>query len=166
VIWSDDLFKGRLHTGRFWENQLATKLEERGHPVTTTPLVFRDDISQAPEFTRNQKDLRVYDHVIEVKSRPIHFGWEPESIPERFMPFIVDDADKWDAKLHKPSAYVFISQKTGRFVCLQGSTRGQWRKMPFTDRVMRTTKDYYVCDRGLLKHGRALLRSLNKIAVA
>ena len=163
MSWSSDdtLFKKELARGRFWEQELARQIRKFGHEVDLKPLEYRDHISEVETFTRDQSDLVIGGRwIVEVKSRNLGFDWCPNSIPARYMPFIVDDADKWDLKAHKPHAYVFISRVTGRYVCLQGSTRPRWTIQTIKDRGRGTVKRYYMCERGLLRPGGLLMSTL------
>ena len=134
-IENDELFKRELATGNKWANHVADSLNSFDVPCHATEMVFRDDISQIPEFSQNDKDVILHgmSGFIEVKSRNLSFSSDPSSYP--YETAFVDTADGWSKKAEKPTAVVLISQRTSEMLVVPVTSESCWGQESKYDRV-------------------------------
>jgi hypothetical protein len=134
-IENDELFKRELATGDKWANHVADVLNSMEIPCHATEMVFRDNISQIPEFSENDKDVVLHNPAgfIEVKSRNLSFGADPASYP--YDTAFVDTADGWAKKKEQPIAVVLVSQRTSEMLVIPATTEPQWGQESKYDRV-------------------------------
>lgn len=144
--WSenDALFQQELETGRSWQYFVGLQFLRAGLTVEVPPLVYRNDISEAPAFA-NETDVYVgcAPRVkVEVKSRDVEFTC-PEDIPRHLLPFFVNTVGSWDSSPDKPKAVVLVSQHTQECVAISAKTFDWWTKVRQYDNVRGIWQWYY-----------------------
>ena len=161
MSWSqnDALFKALLTEGYAWQALPFLFLKLKGFDVEMPDLSIREDISKAKAWLESY-DLKIGDHIIEVKSRPFPFTC-PGDWPDNRMPAILDAKKKWDAKTIKPLAYIFVSKATGGMVTtcgLQGA-HSRWTVRNIWDRTRKFEDIFYMV-------GRPHLRTMDHLVAA
>ena len=149
IPWArnDALFKKLVTEGHAWQALPYLFLKLQGFEVEMPDLTIREDISKAGAWLETY-DLRIGEHLIEVKSRPFRFT-SPQDWPRQRLPAFLDTTKKWDAKSVKPFAYVFISKQTGAMVatCATEAAQGRWGKQKSFDRVRKIREEFYTVGR-------------------
>ena len=161
VAWSqnDALFRTLLKEGHSWQTLPFVFLKLKGLDVEMPNLSIREDITKASAWLETY-DLKVGDHIIEVKSRPFAFTC-PGDWPSTRLPAILDAQKKWDAKTIKPLAYIFISKATGGMVSTCGleSAHSRWTTRKIWDRTRGFKDSFYMV-------GREHLRTMDHLVAA
>jgi hypothetical protein len=148
---NDDLFRELLAVGHRWAGVVAAYLRNAGLDVEITPMEWRKTIEHRGEFA-DEYDLsvigaRVPIHV-DVKSRALGFT-TPEDYP--YPTAFVDTVSGWDAKAHKPSAIVLVSQLTGAMLVIPRTSADKWTRAWSRDHVRGIDDWFYMIDRSLLR---------------
>lgn len=134
-IQNDELFFAELAKGNKWANFVAEYLNSQGVECYTPEGKVRDNISEIPEFSANEKDIvlsNMSGH-LEVKSRNLSFGATMEDYP--YDTAFVDTLDGWNKKAEKPLAVILVSQRTSEMLVIPVSTEPYWGSESKYDRV-------------------------------
>lgn len=136
---NDELFFRQLEIGHSAAKIVSLRLSEYGLTAEAGPLVKRESLQDAARF-QGEYDLRVNGLPVDVKSRSLRFRG-PEDYP--FETAIVDTADGWQAKPHKPSAVILFSQPLGGMAVVPVSSQDSWVHTERFDSVRRINVSLY-----------------------
>lgn len=162
--WIEDTayFQAQATIGNRYEKLLVAKLA--GYQILEVEqrdLKFKKDLSELPEFTKTQVDLRIKGWSFEVKSRSKDFmtpnDWQ-------HWPMFVDTVHGFDAKEEKPKAYIFISQGTGALMAAPVNYQDKWTKVKKFDRKRSIWEEFYCVDKKYVMDEKRLvecIRTLN-----
>ena len=154
--YSFESFVERAVVGQRGEQTVVDLVRSWGFECEDATLTLRDPSkpAQIKEFTRNQTDLLVNGLSIEVKSRSLRFSDQPGSFP--YSTIFVDTVPGWNAKVHKPDFYVFVSQQTSQVLVLDGKTSGHWQQKPSRDRGRGIVDRVFEAPREMLRTAETL----------
>ena len=139
---NDALFRHHLEHGHRMAELVAGAIREHGIAVQVTPLRWREHVSERGAFA-DEHDLTVGTRCpcrVDVKSQSRAFT-SPADWP--FPRAFVDTVAGWDAKTHKPSAVVLVSDVTGAALVVPGSSRELWERHTAYDSVRGFTETFY-----------------------
>jgi hypothetical protein len=147
---NEALFTSELSSGHQWMLHVASHLRDCGVLAVPGKYVVRDSVNDRYKFA-NEKDItfETMDGVIEVKSRRLSFGAEPNDYPKESA--FVDTASGWKRKSPKPLAVVLVSQNTGKMLVIPTSTSDKWQTFTSIDKVRNIKETWLTIDKNLLK---------------
>jgi len=166
IPWAqnDALFKKLVSDGHAWQALPFIFLKLSGFDVEMPNLTIRPHISEAKRWLHTY-DLKIGEHLIEVKSRPFRFTG-PQDWPSPRLPAFLDTTKKWEAKPAKPFAYIFVSKPTGGMVstCSVAGASGRWERLWRFDHVRKINEEFYAVGRQHLVTMDVLVDALRKDA--
>lgn len=168
MLWSqnDALFKKLLVRGYCFQAIPYLFLKAHGFDVEMPELEVRADIADAARFF-DTYDLKVGESTIEVKTRSFRFT-SPFDWPADKIPAFVDTKKKWEGRVVKPFAYIFVSEHTGAMVttCGLASARAGWSEVTRLDNVRGFEETFLTTPRETLRTPEKLVGALRKIVAA
>jgi hypothetical protein len=151
---NDELFVRELRTGHDYAEHAAYLLRAQGLHVAVTPLEIRENVEHRDAFS-DEHDLTLqHRHRIEVKSRRLAFT-SPDDYP--YQTVFVYSLRGWQAKTHKPSAIIVVSQHTRCAVVVPRTSEPEWIVKRTSDTVRQIEYD-------VLEAPRAALRTVEQLA--
>lgn len=168
--WSenDAAFKELYKLGNHYQEIVAAKLRLYGvEDVISVTDTYRQSISEAAKYAKDNVDLLIKGWLFEVKSRGEVFT----SVDDFPYPTVfIDTVSSWEDKMcrkpigtrnGKPIGYIFISQKTR---ALLGSTTDgapdRWGIVERRDRVRKIQERFYVAQKSDMLGEPALVQKL------
>ena len=115
-----------FYEGGHWAKQVAKRLNDEGVRCEATKVLIAKNYEERDQMTKFERDIIFdwSDKCLEVKSSTRDFTDDINGYP--FSSLFVDTVSGFDAKVVKPVAYVFISQKSGGIICISPKSYDQW----------------------------------------
>ena len=145
--------------GRFAEI-VAARLQADGIKCFAPPIQIARTQQEREHMTMFETDI-VFDWLqqgLEVKSSSRIFGDVVDEYP--FETLFVDTVSGFEAKVVKPVAYVFVSQKGGGMLCLSPKTKPDWKMVDAFDSKRQINDCFYSVDKSRLQTYAALVKWL------
>lgn len=147
-----------MKEGHAYNKIVAMRLQSEGIVAEVPEFSFAKTKEEIKDYTLNDKDIIVGEDVIEVKSRNLNFGDDPNSFP--YDELIIDTVSGFEAKNPKPIAYVMVSQNTGGMFVFPTSFVNSWRIERKYDRYRKHEDDFYLAPKAL---GRPFSQLVDKL---
>ena len=145
--------------GRFAEI-VAARLQADGVNCFAPPIQIARTQQEREHMTMFETDI-VFDWLkqgLEVKSSSRIFGDVAGEYP--FDTLFVDTVSGFDAKVVKPVAYIFVSQKGGGMLCLSPKTKPDWKIVDAFDSKRQINDCFYSVHKSKLQTYASLVRWL------
>lgn len=151
-------YKAAMTNGHKFNEIVAMRLRDQGIQCEVPSLEFAQTKEEIKDFTANEKDIIVGDHVLEVKSRNLHFTDEPLTFP--YSDLIIDTVSGFEGKSKKPLAYIMVSQKTGQMFAIPTYSKDGWKVEKKYDRDRKHEDHFYLAP---ISNGRSFNALVNHL---
>lgn len=138
-------YKAAMSEGHKYNKVVSMRLKDEGIDSLVPDLEFAQTREEIKDFTANEKDIIVGDHVLEVKSRNLYFTDDPSTFP--YDDLIIDTVSGFEGKANKPLAYVMVSQRTGGMFVVPSYTSKDWRVEVKYDRDRKHEDKFYLASK-------------------
>lgn len=145
---SDEIFRREATIGQQYAELVAARLTEHGINAEATELTFAETEEQIADYEDEQDVLLDTGQCVEVKSRNLDFGADPQSFP--YTTAFVDTVSGWRKKKNKPVAVVFVSRTTNEMLVVMGDTDSQWGHVKKFDRIRKHYDTFHIVPRKTL----------------
>lgn len=142
---------------------VAKRLRSDGIGCYAPPIKLARNNEERDYMTKYETDIvltKLKDY-LEVKSSSRFFTDDLQSYP--YNTLFVDTVSGFDAKVFKPLAYVFVSQKGNGILCLSPKTKPSWEVREAYDSVRNITDRFYSVSKEMLQPYSLLVGSLQKL---
>ena len=148
--------------GRYAEI-VAARLKESGVDCYAPPIQIATNQEEREFMTKYETDIEFYwmERGLEVKSSSRIFTDAVDEYP--YETLFVDTVSGFDAKVVKPVAYIFVSQKTGGMVCLSPKTKSSWNKVDAHDSKRNIDDCFYSVSKLMLQSFDSLVSWLLRV---
>lgn len=147
-----------MKDGHAFNEIVAMRLKSEGILAKVPEFSFAKTKEEIKDYTLNDKDVIVGDNVIEVKSRNLTFGDDPNSFP--YDELIIDTVSGYQAKNPKPIAYVMVSQNTGGMFIFPTAFSESWKIEKKYDRYRKHEDSFYLAPKA---YGRPFSQLVEKL---
>lgn len=156
-------YKASFYLGGKYAEIVAERLRSDGIDCYAPPIKFARNKEERDYMTKYETDivLTKLQDCLEVKSSSRYFTDDLQSYPNDTL--FVDTVSGFDAKVFKPLAYVFVSQKGNGVLCLSPKTKHSWKVVEAYDSVRNITDRFYSVSKQLLQPYSLLVGSLRKL---
>ena len=156
-------YKASFFLGGKYAEMVAQRLQSDGIDCYAPPIKFARNNEERDYMTKYETDivLTKLQDCLEVKSSSRFFTDDLKSYP--YETLFVDTVSGFDAKVFKPLAYVFVSQKGNGVLCLSPKTKQSWKVVEAYDSVRNITDNFYSVSREMLQPYSLLVDSIRKL---
>ena len=146
ICWRGEVafdYVSSFYEGGKWAKQVAKRLNDEGVRCEATKVMIAKNNEERDHMTKFEKDIIFdwSDKCLEVKSSTRDFTDDIAQYP--FSSLFVDTVSGFDAKVEKPIAYVFISQKSGGMICISPKSYEHWVKINAFDNKRKIMEWFY-----------------------
>ena len=155
-------YHAAFREGGKYAEMVAARLQADGIRCYAPAIQIARTQQEREHMTMYETDI-VFDWMqqgLEVKSSSRVFGDMVDAYPNETL--FVDTVSGFDAKVVKPIAYIFVSQRGGGMVCLSPKTQPSWRRVEAYDRKREINDCFYSVDKGKLQSYEALVKWLTQ----
>lgn len=151
-----------FYEGGHWAKQVAKRLNDEGVRCEATKVLIAKNYEERDQMTKFERDIIFdwSDKCLEVKSSTRDFADDINGYP--FSSLFVDTVSGFDAKVDKPVAQVFISQKSGGIICISPESYDQWVKVNAFDNKRQIMEWFYSAPKEVLIPLSVLVNFLKK----
>ena len=156
-------YKASFYLGGKYAEVVAERLRSDGIDCYAPPIKYARNNEERDYMTKYETDivLTKLEDCLEVKSSSRFFTDDLKSYPNDTL--FVDTVSGFDAKVFKPLAYVFISQKGNGILCLSPKTKSNWRVIEAYDSVRNISDTFYSVSKTMLQPYSLLVGSIRKL---
>lgn len=156
-------YKASFYLGGKYAETVAERLRSDGIDCYAPPIKIARNNEERDYMTKYETDIVLANlqDCLEVKSSSRFFTDDVKSYP--YDTLFVDTVSGFNAKVFKPLAYVFVSQKGNGVLCLSPKTKPSWEIVEAYDSVRKITDSFYSVSKEMLQPYSLLLGSLQKL---